>query len=96
MAAYVIAEIDVHDPASYDNYGGGVPASLAKYGGRFLVRGGAIESKEGGWQPSRLVVIEFSSMDKAREWYNSPEHQAILPIRQKAANSKVVFVEGAS
>ncbi len=96
MAAYVIAEVDVHDPASYEGYRAGVPASLEKYGGRFLVRGGAVESKEGGWLPSRLVVIEFSSMDHARSWYNSPEYQAILPIRQKAANSKVVFVEGAS
>jgi uncharacterized protein (DUF1330 family) len=95
LAAYVIAEVDVTDTEVYEGYRKLVPPTLEKYGGKFLVRGGAVESKEGGWQPSRLVVIEFASMDAARMWYESPEYTAAMAIRHSAANSRVVIVEGA-
>lgn len=95
MAAYVVAEVEVTDPAAYEEYRKLVPATIAKYGGKFLVRGGATESKEGGWQPKRLVVLEFASMARAREWYHSPEYAPALAIRLKAARSKVVLAEGA-
>jgi uncharacterized protein (DUF1330 family) len=95
MPAYVIAEVEVTDAATYEEYRKGVPATIEKYGGRFLVRGGAVESREGGWQPKRLVVLEFDSVDKARAWYESPEYAPLLAMRHKAANSKVVIVEGA-
>jgi uncharacterized protein (DUF1330 family) len=95
MAAYVIAEVEVTDAAVYENYRKMVPATIAKYGGRFLVRGGAVETKEGGWQPKRLVVLEFASMDQARKWYHSPEYAPALALRQRAARSKVLLVEGA-
>jgi len=95
MAAYVIAEVEVIDPAAYEDYRKLVPPALAKYGGKFLVRGGAVETKEGGWQPRRLVVLEFPSMEQARKWYHSPEYAPALAIRQKAARSKLLLVEGA-
>jgi len=95
MAAYVIAEVEVTDPALFEEYRKLVPATIAQYAGRYLVRGGATESKEGGWEPKRLVVLEFPSMDQARKWYHSPEYAPALAIRLKAARSKVVLAEGA-
>ncbi len=94
MSAYVIAEVSVTDPQRYEEYRRLVPATLARHGGRFLVRGGAVETKEGGWTPARLVVLEFASMAQARNWYDSPEYQQALAIRLKTANSKVIFAEG--
>lgn len=94
MSAYVIAEVNVTDPKLYDEYRKLVPATVQKYGGRFAVRGGALESKEGGWAPSRLVVLEFPSMEQARKWYHSPEYAPALAMRHKAANSKLILVEG--
>ena len=94
MAAYVVAEVEVTDPVAYEDYRKLVPPTLAKYGGKFLVRGGAVETKEGGWQPKRLVVLEFPSMDQARQWYQSPEYAPALALRLKAARSKLVLAEG--
>jgi len=96
MAAYLIAEVDVTDPAAYDEYRKIVPATIAKNGGKYLVRGGAVDAKEGGWQPKRLVVLEFASMEQAKKWYHSPDYAPALAIRTKAARSKVVLVEGAA
>lgn len=96
MAAYVIAEVEVTDAATYEEYRKLVPATVAKYGGKFLVRGGAVEPKEGGWQPKRLVVLEFASLEQARAWYHSPEYAPALALRLKAARSKVLLVEGAA
>ncbi|TAK52472.1 MAG: DUF1330 domain-containing protein [Betaproteobacteria bacterium] len=94
MSAYVIAEVSVTDPKPYEEYRRLVPATLEKYGGRFLVRGGAVETREGGWAPARLVVLEFASMAQARAWYDSPEYQQALAIRLQTANSKLIFMEG--
>jgi uncharacterized protein (DUF1330 family) len=96
MAAYVIAEVEVTDPATYEEYRKRVPAIVAQYGGKYLVRGGAVESKEGGWNPKRLVVLEFASLEQARKWYHSPEYAPVLALRLKAARSKMVLVEGAA
>lgn len=95
MAGYVIAEVEVTDPATYEDYRKQVPATVAQYGGKFLVRGGATETKEGGWQPKRLVILEFPSMEQARKWYHSPEYAPALALRLKAARSRVLLVEGA-
>lgn len=95
MPAYVVGEVEITDPAAYEEYRKQVPATIAKYGGRYLVRGGAVEPKEGGWQPKRLVVLEFPSLEQARKWYHSPEYAPVLAIRHKAARSKLVLVEGA-
>lgn len=94
MAAYVIAEVNVTDPKLYEEYRKLVPATVEKYGGRFLVRGGAVQSKEGGWNPARTVILEFPSMAQANAWYHSPEYAPALAIRGRAANSRLILVEG--
>jgi uncharacterized protein (DUF1330 family) len=95
MAAYVIGEIEVTDAAAYEEYRKQVGAVNAKYGGRFLVRGGNSEPLEGGWSPKRLVVLEFPSMEQAQKWYRSPEYAPLIKLRQKASKGKLVVVEGA-
>ncbi|HTQ76550.1 MAG TPA: DUF1330 domain-containing protein [Burkholderiales bacterium] len=95
MAAYVIAEVDVADAGLYEEYKKLVPATVQKYGGRFAVRGGKVESKEGGWKPGRIVVLEFPSMDQARKWYHSSEYAPALAMRLKAARARLILVEGA-
>jgi uncharacterized protein (DUF1330 family) len=94
MTAYVIAEIDVHDPDLYREYGALVPATLGPYGGRFIVRGGHCETLEGDWQPPRMVVLEFPTAEQARSWYNSPEYSDAIQMRKRASTGKLIVVEG--
>jgi uncharacterized protein (DUF1330 family) len=94
MVAYVIADVEVTDPAAYEEYRKLVPATIAKYGGKYLARGGATEVKEGGWTPARFVILEFASMDQAKRWYASPEYAPALAIRKRASRSKLIFAEG--
>ena len=94
MPAYLIAEVDVADTAAYEDYKKLVPGAVAAHGGKFIVRGGAVDSKEGGWKPSRLVVVEFPSMEQARKFYDSPEYAPALAIRLKAAKSRLILAEG--
>jgi uncharacterized protein (DUF1330 family) len=94
MSAYVIVEVNVTDPERFTEYRKLVPATIEKYGGRFVVRGGTAETKEGGWSPARMVVIEFPSMEKARNWYHSPEYAPALALRLKCATAKLILVEG--
>jgi len=94
MAAYLIAEIEVLDPQLYEDYRKHVPPLVAQYGGRYLVRGGALEVKEGDWAPKRLVLLEFPSMQQARRFYDSPEYAPLLALRKKATRSKLIFMEG--
>jgi uncharacterized protein (DUF1330 family) len=94
MPAYVVVNVEVNDPQAYSDYTRQVPGTLEKYGGRFIVRGGALQVLEGSPLP-RVVVIEFSSTEQANAWYHSPEYQAILPIRQRnARTSFLVIVPG--
>jgi uncharacterized protein (DUF1330 family) len=94
MAAYLIAELTVHDQAAFDEYRKLVPATIAAYGGRYVARGGNTEVLEGDWRPQRLVLLEFPSMARAQEWYHSAEYQKVLPLRLKASSGNVVLVEG--
>ena len=94
MAAYCIAEIDITDPAGYEEYRKQVPAVIAKYGGRFLARGGRVEALEGGWSPKRLVLLEFASTEQALKWYRSPDYAPLIKLRQKASRGKLVALEG--
>jgi uncharacterized protein (DUF1330 family) len=94
MAAYVIAEVDVTDPETYSAYQALTPGSIARHGGRFVVRGGATESLEGA-PPKRVVVAEFASMEAARLWYHSRDYSEARAIREKAAKTRLYFVEGA-
>ena len=94
MAAYFIADVDVHDPQAFEQYRQGVPATVAKYGGKFLVRGGAYEKLEGQWEPKRLVLLEFPSVAEAKRWYDSAEYRELKALRFKAAKTDLVLVEG--
>lgn len=94
MSAYLIAEVDVTDAAAYEEYKKLTPGAIAAYGGRFVVRGGKVDSKEGGWNPARLIVIEFASMEQARKFYDSPEYAPALAIRLKAAKTRLILAEG--
>ena len=94
MSAYLISTIDVHDPIGYEEYRKLVSPILAKYGGRFVVRGGTTEYKEGDWRPRRIVVVEFESLEKARDFYESPEYSQAKHIRQRTSAGSVLFVEG--
>jgi len=95
MAAYVIVDIEINDVALYDDYRKRVPATIAKYGGKFLVRGGPFEQLEGTWQPTRLVLLEFPSMEQAKRWYDSEEYREPKAIRLKASKANLIIVEGA-
>ncbi|MDP9931936.1 DUF1330 domain-containing protein [Variovorax paradoxus] len=94
MPAYLIAQTEIHDHEIYDKYKAQVLPVIQKFGGRFIVRGGTLEVLEGGWQPSRLVVIEFPSMQHIRDWFASPEYAPLLALRQPAAVDSLVAVEG--
>ena len=94
MKAYVIAMVEVADDAAYDTYRQQTPAVIESIGGRFLVRGGPIEMREGELDFSRLVVLEFPSMAQARAFYDSEAYQRILPIRTENARSRLLIVEG--
>lgn len=95
MAAYLMGEIEVTDPATYEEYRKQVLAVVTKYGGRFIVRGGKVEALEGGWAPGRVVALEFPSMEQARSFYRSPEYAPLIALRQKASRGKLILVEGA-
>ncbi len=94
MAAYWIVDCEVTDPARYENYKTLAPAAIAKYGGRYLARGGATENLEGDWRPKRVVVLEFPNADAARRCYFSPEYSAARAERVGAAQMNIILVEG--
>ena len=94
MAAYAIADVEVTDPAKFQEYVSQVSATVEKYGGKYRVRGGAIEKAEGDWEPSRMVVIEFESMEQLKKWYHSQEYSGPMQLRHQSANANVLFVEG--
>lgn len=96
MPAYVILDIKINNAEMYEEYKKLTPASIAAYGGKFIVRGGATETLEGDWQPGRVVVLEFPDAGCARQWWNSSEYASAKTIRQSAANTKMILVEGAN
>ena len=95
MAGYVIADVEVLDAAGFEEYRARVSETIAAYGGRYLVRGGETETKEGDWRPNRLIVLEFPSLARARAWFASPEYAPLIALRQRTARTKLVFAEGA-
>jgi len=91
---YLIGEIEVTNMAGYEEYRREVPATIAAYGGRYVVRAGEATLLEGSGGPGRMVVLEFDSPEKAKAWYNSPEYQAILPHRLKNSKGRAIIVAG--
>ena len=93
MSAYVIVELEVTDPDQYAAYGTLAVDSVARHGGRFLVRGGEFQELEGQWAP-RMIVLEFESLDAIQAWYHSEDYQACLPMRLASSKGRMIAVEG--
>ena len=94
MTAYIIARVDVHDMEQYKEYAKVSPAAAEAFGGRFLARGGAVESLEGPEETRRIVILEFPDMDTARRFYNSEQYQAAKAKREGAADGQFFIVDG--
>ena len=96
MPAYFIVDNEVTDPAGFEEYRKQVPGTVEKYDGKFLVRGGQVQTLEGDWKPKRIVGTEFPSIENARRWYDSEEYRALKALRLRTARGSVVLVEGLS
>jgi uncharacterized protein (DUF1330 family) len=94
VPAYLIADIEVTDPTRYEEYKGLAAASVAEFGGTYVVRGGAAETLEGNWIPARVVVLRFPSLDQARAWWDSDRYAPAKALRHAAATSRMILVEG--
>lgn len=93
MSAFVIVQINIRNPETYERYKLLTPASIAAYGGRFVVRGAPVETLEGSWKPPRLVVLEFPTADLARQWWSSPEYAEAKALRQSCADTEMILVD---
>ena len=94
MPTYFIADVHVTDEKTYDDYKRQVGPQIAKFGGRFLVRGGNPVALEGNWRPERVVVVEFPNKEALTTWYNSAEYAPLIALRQSAADNNLIAVEG--
>ncbi len=94
MPAYLIANIEVTDPAGFERYRSAVPPVIAAHGGRYLVRGGAHRAVEGSLPLKRLVILEFPTMAALQGFYESADYRPLLELRLASARSEVAFVEG--
>jgi uncharacterized protein (DUF1330 family) len=94
MAAYILLDITINDPQTYERYKLLAPASIAAYHGRYLVRGGRTEVLEGDWEPNRLVILEFPGVEEAKAWRESEEYAAAKALRQSCAATEMLLVEG--
>jgi uncharacterized protein (DUF1330 family) len=92
--AFVVVELSIHDQATYDRYKLLAPPTIAKYGGRYAVRGGTTEAFEGDWKPERFVILEFPTAAAARKWWSSPEYTEARALRQKSAKTRMLLVDG--
>jgi uncharacterized protein (DUF1330 family) len=94
MAVYAVVNVQITDPDRYTEYREQAPATIARYGGKYLARGGEVKVLEGDWNPQRLVILEFESMERFNEWYNSPEYTPLKQARHEATDTEFVVVEG--
>lgn len=95
MSAYVIVDITVHDPVGYEEYKKLAPSAVSLYGGKYVARGGAVETLEGNWSPKRLVILEFPTAERAKQWLNSDEYRAARKLRHQTSTTQMIVVEGA-
>jgi uncharacterized protein (DUF1330 family) len=93
MSAYLIADITVTDPERYEDYKKLAPPAIAAYGGKYVARGGKSEKLEGSWDPNRIVILEFESTEKAKQFIDSPEYEEARELRHKTATSNMIVVE---
>ena len=94
MTAYVVASIEITDPAAYEGYRKGVPATISAHGGRYVCRGGAVHVLEGDFDPKRFVILEFPDVAAAQRWYDSPEYRPLRELRQRTSKGQLFIVEG--
>ena len=94
MPAYMIVEVETTDEALMAEYRKHTPGLVAKYGGKFIVRGGKCRTLEGGWKPPRVVVLEFPTYEAAERFYDSADYKPVLEMRLKAGKSKAILVDG--
>jgi uncharacterized protein (DUF1330 family) len=94
MSAYFIVDVEIHDMPGMEEYRQQVPGTMAKYGGRYIIRGGKFETLEGTWQPKRLSLVEFPNFEQAKRWYDSEEYRPFKAMRLRAAKTNVVLLEG--
>jgi uncharacterized protein (DUF1330 family) len=94
MPAYIISDVTIRDREAFEAYRTRAAASIAAHGGRYLVRGGDVETLEGDWQPSPLIVVEFPDIETARRWYRSNEYAAALEVRDAALSRNLILVDG--
>ena len=94
MSAYVVVQIEIHDPVTYERYKELAPPAIAAYGGRYVARGGRCDTLEGDWAPGRLVILEFPTLERAHEWWSSPEYAEAKALRQSASHTRMVALLG--
>lgn len=94
MAAFIIVQVEVTDPDNFEAYRAQVPPTIKAYGGEYLVRGGEQNVLEGDWAHPRTVILKFPSMDQAKAWHSSTEYEGPKALRQSAAKSNMLVVEG--
>jgi uncharacterized protein (DUF1330 family) len=94
MAVYAVVNVQITDPDRYTEYREKAQATIARYGGKYLARGGEVEVLEGDWNPQRLVIVEFETMKRFYEWYNSLEYALLKQVRHEATVTEFVVVEG--
>lgn len=94
MPAYVIVDIRIHDHDAYEGYKKLTPDSITAYDGKFIIRGGRSVTLEGDWQPERIVLLQFPTLKRAKEWWHSDEYAPAKKIRQSSAETRMITVEG--
>ena len=94
MSAYVIVEIEIVDPVGYEEYKKQAAATVLKHGGKYIVRGGKTEVLEGDWKAKRIVVLQFESMERAKQWLNCEEYREPRKMRHRTAKTNMILVEG--
>ncbi len=94
MPAYIVVEVDVHNPTEYEDYKKLTPGSLKNFQGKFIVRGGKTETLEGDWSPKRFVMLEFPTVELAKAWWASEEYAPAKALRQRTSSTKMIVVEG--
>ena len=94
MPAYIIVEVDIHNPVEYEDYKKLTPPSIIPFEGKFIVRGGKAENLEGDWNPERIVVLEFPTLEKAKAWWNSELYAPAKALRQRTSYTKMIVVPG--
>ncbi|MBB6485606.1 DUF1330 domain-containing protein [Rhizobium lusitanum] len=96
MPAYIISDVTIRDAEAFEAYRTRAAASIARYDGRYVVRGGSIEQLEGDWLPRAIVIVEFPDLERARAWYRSPEYTHALEARDRALSRNLILVDGVS